>query len=75
PADVGMYSGLGGPFTIAEMPEGARVGHVDGQAQAQIIDRAADVATLDRRWERIRGVALSRAQSLELIREAAASWI
>ncbi|MGC3861654.1 Scr1 family TA system antitoxin-like transcriptional regulator [Micromonospora chersina] len=75
PADVGMYSGLGGPFTIAEMPEGARVGHVDGQAQAQIIDRAANVATLDRRWERIRGVALSRAQSLELIREAAASWI
>ncbi|MET7808984.1 DUF5753 domain-containing protein [Micromonospora chersina] len=74
PADVGMYSGLGGPFTIAELPEGARVGHVDGQAQAQIIDRAADVATLDRRWERIRGVALSRAQSLELIREAAASW-
>ncbi|MFI2652145.1 DUF5753 domain-containing protein [Micromonospora fulviviridis] len=74
PADVGMYPGLGGPFTIADMPEGARVGHVDSQAQAQIIDRAADVATLDRRWERIRGVALSRAQSLELIREAAASW-
>ena len=74
PADVGMYPGLGGPFTIAEMPEGARVGHVDGQAQAQIIDRAADVATLDRRWERIRGLALSRAQSLELLREAAASW-
>ncbi|MFG1955127.1 hypothetical protein [Micromonospora sp. NPDC048830] len=33
-----------------------------------------DVATLDRRWERVRGEALSRAQSLDLIREAARSW-
>ncbi|MCG5465645.1 DUF5753 domain-containing protein [Micromonospora sp. NPDC053740] len=75
PADVGMYPGLGGPFTVAEMPDGARVAHVDSQAQAQLIDKAADVATLDRRWERIRDGALSRAQSLKLIREAAASWI
>ncbi|MEU8154849.1 DUF5753 domain-containing protein [Micromonospora sp. NPDC048986] len=75
PADVGMYPGLGGPFTVAEMPDGARVAHVDSQAQAQLIDKAADVATLDRRWERIRDGALSRAQSLNLIREAAASWI
>ncbi|WP_327644846.1 DUF5753 domain-containing protein [Micromonospora zamorensis] len=74
PADVGMYPGLGGPFTVADMPDGARVAHVDSQAQAQLIDRAADVATLDRRWERIRDGALSRAQSLNFIREAAASW-
>ncbi|MGA4730312.1 DUF5753 domain-containing protein [Micromonospora taraxaci] len=74
PADVGMYPGLGGPFTVAEMPDGARVAHVDSQAQAQLIDKVADVATLDRRWERIRDGALSRAQSLNLIREAAASW-
>ncbi|MET8254745.1 helix-turn-helix transcriptional regulator [Micromonospora sp. NPDC005197] len=74
PADVGMYPGLGGPFTVAEMPDGARVAHVDSQAQAQLIDKAVDVATLDRRWERIRDGALSRAQSLNLIREAAASW-
>ncbi|MGW5560968.1 Scr1 family TA system antitoxin-like transcriptional regulator [Micromonospora sp. NPDC003944] len=74
PVDVGMYPGLGGPFTVAEMPDGARVAHVDSQAQAQLIDKVADVATLDRRWERIRDSALSRAQSLNLIREAAASW-
>ncbi|WP_327034764.1 DUF5753 domain-containing protein [Micromonospora ureilytica] len=74
PADGGMYPGLGGPFTVAEMPDGARVAHVDSQAQAQLIDKAADLATLDRRWERIRDGALSRAQSLSLIREAAASW-
>lgn len=74
PADVGMYPGLGGPFTVAEMPDGARVAHVDSQAQAQLIDKVSDVATFDRRWERIRDGALSRVQSLNLIREAAASW-
>ncbi|SCL29256.1 hypothetical protein GA0070616_3851 [Micromonospora nigra] len=74
PAGTGMYPGLGGPFTIAEMPDGGRVAHVDSQAQAQIIDRTADVATLDRRWEHVRAEALSRAQSLDLLREAAASW-
>ncbi|MFG1918033.1 Scr1 family TA system antitoxin-like transcriptional regulator [Micromonospora sp. NPDC048898] len=74
PSDVGMYPGLGGPFTIAEMPDGARVAHVDSQAQSQLIDKTADLARLERRWERIRDAALSRAQSLNLIREAAASW-
>ena len=78
PPSVGMYPGLGGPFTIADLPEGAgrvaRVAHVDGQVRAHIVEQASDIATLDRRWERIRGEALPRAQSLDLIREAATSW-
>ncbi|WP_329111192.1 DUF5753 domain-containing protein [Micromonospora sp. NBC_01699] len=74
PRDIGMYPGLGGPFTIAEMPEGGRIAHVDSQAEAQIVEKPSKIATLERRWERIRGEALPRAQSLELIREAAASW-
>ncbi|MEV1157713.1 DUF5753 domain-containing protein [Micromonospora chokoriensis] len=74
PEGAGMYPGLGGPFILADMPDGTRLAHVDGQARAQIIEVAAEVATLDRRWARISGEALPRAQSLELIRKAAASW-
>ncbi|WP_432049765.1 Scr1 family TA system antitoxin-like transcriptional regulator [Verrucosispora sp. NA02020] len=74
PRDVGMYPGLGGGFIIAELPSGQHVAHVDSQAPAQIIGEAADVATLSRRWERIRSEALSRPQSLDVIRKAAASW-
>ncbi|KXK58829.1 XRE family transcriptional regulator [Micromonospora rosaria] len=74
PSDVGMYPGLGGAFIIAELPDGARVAHVDSQAQAQIIDKAAEIATLERRWELIRGEALPRGRSLELLREAEQSW-
>ncbi|MFI6761945.1 DUF5753 domain-containing protein [Micromonospora sp. NPDC050417] len=75
PLNVGMYPGLGGPFAIADLADGGkRIVHVDSQAPAQFLERPEDVATLDRRWERIRGEALPRAQSLDLIREAATSW-
>jgi lambda repressor-like predicted transcriptional regulator len=74
PTSVGMYPGLGGPFTLAELPDGGRIAHVDGQAPAQILRKPEEIATLDRRWERIRGEVLPRAQSLDLIREAATAW-
>lgn len=74
PRDVGMYPGLGGGFIIAELPTGEHVAHADSQARAQIVNDAASVATLSLRWERIRGEALSRTQSLEAIRKAAGSW-
>ncbi|MEV7332129.1 DUF5753 domain-containing protein [Micromonospora sp. NPDC093244] len=74
PSEAIAYPGLNGPFTLAELPDGTRVGHVDSQAQAQIVDQTSEIATLERRWERIRGEALPRGRSLDLLREAAASW-
>ncbi|GAB3815719.1 helix-turn-helix domain-containing protein [Micromonospora zhanjiangensis] len=74
PVGVGMYPGLGGPFIIAELPDGERVAHVDSQAQAHVERGPRNIATFDRRWELIRGEALSRGQSLDLIKEAASSW-
>ncbi|MGK5445174.1 DUF5753 domain-containing protein [Micromonospora sp. URMC 105] len=74
PLDTSTYPGLDGPFTLAELPDGTRVGHVDSQARAQIIEQASEIATLERRWERIRGEALPRGRSLDLLREAAAAW-
>ncbi|MEV0942762.1 Scr1 family TA system antitoxin-like transcriptional regulator [Micromonospora wenchangensis] len=74
PTETGMYAGLGGPFVVAELDDGTRVAHVDGQVRAQIIDQRTDIAVLERRWARIVGEALPRARSLELVRKAAASW-
>ncbi|WP_433532509.1 DUF5753 domain-containing protein [Micromonospora sp. CA-263727] len=74
PLDTPMYLGLGGPFIMADMPDGSRVAHEDGQVSAQITEAAAEIATLDRRWARIVGDALPRAQSIDLIREVAGSW-
>ncbi|MEH1163818.1 Scr1 family TA system antitoxin-like transcriptional regulator [Micromonospora sp. CPCC 205539] len=74
PVDTPMYLGLGGPYTLAEVPDGTHVAHEDSQVRARIIDDTTEIATLGRRWARIVGEALPRAQSLDLIREAAASW-
>ncbi|WP_433535737.1 DUF5753 domain-containing protein [Micromonospora sp. CA-249363] len=74
PREATAYPGLNGPFTIADLPDGTRVAHVDSQAQAQIVEQASEIATLERRWERIRSEALPRGRSVELLREAAASW-
>ncbi|WP_431915477.1 DUF5753 domain-containing protein [Micromonospora wenchangensis] len=74
PLDTPIYLGMGGPFSLAELPDGARVAHQDGPARAHITDDAAEIASLERRWTRIVGEALPRAQSLDLVRKVAATW-
>jgi transcriptional regulator with XRE-family HTH domain len=73
PADAGAYGGLGGPFTLAKGRE-FEAAHIDGPLRAQITGRPDDLDRLGRRWEAIRGVALPRSQSLNLIKELAESW-
>ncbi|MDG4802280.1 helix-turn-helix transcriptional regulator [Micromonospora sp. WMMD980] len=74
PLDTPIYLGMGGPFRVAELPDGTRVAHQDGPARAHITDDSTEIASLERRWSRIVGEALPRAQSLDLIRKAAAAW-
>ncbi|WP_341721311.1 Scr1 family TA system antitoxin-like transcriptional regulator [Micromonospora sp. FIMYZ51] len=74
PASAGMHPGYGGAFILAGLPDGSRIAHIDGQGQAQIVEQRAELATLERRWARISGEALPRAQSLALLTEAAAAW-
>lgn len=59
PASVGVHGGHGGPFIIAEASGGARVVHGDCQLAARISAHPDDVATLERRWARVIGHALS----------------
>ena len=49
--------------------------HLDNSLRAQIVDRREAVDTLVRKWEAIRGEALSRTQSIEMIKEAAERWM
>lgn len=74
PAETGMYLGMAGQFIIAELPDGDRVAHADNQLTAQIVEQAADVARLSGTWEIVRNEALSRRQSLDLIKEVAKTW-
>ncbi|WP_089157019.1 helix-turn-helix domain-containing protein [Micromonospora sp. NBS 11-29] len=74
PADAGMHAGLAGPFILARTPDGGEVAHLDNALRAHVTDRPEDVDNLRRRWESLRGEALPRRASRELIRKLAKSW-
>ncbi|WP_431921195.1 helix-turn-helix domain-containing protein [Micromonospora wenchangensis] len=74
PADAGMHAGLAGPFILVRVPDGGEVVHLDSALRAHITDRPDDVDSLQRRWESLRGEALPRRASRDLIRELAKSW-
>lgn len=74
PEEAGIYPGLQGGFILATLGDGSMVTHLDHQVRAQVVDGADDLATLQRTWEVVRGEALSRRQSLDLIKKEAQTW-
>ncbi|MEV0152208.1 helix-turn-helix transcriptional regulator [Micromonospora sp. NPDC050686] len=74
PSEAGAHAGLAGPFILARTAEGTEVTHLDNQLRAQVTDNPEDVDTLQRKWEAVRGEALPRRASRELVRELAKSW-
>ncbi|MEU5939259.1 helix-turn-helix transcriptional regulator [Micromonospora sp. NPDC047548] len=74
PTGTGAHAGLAGPFILARTPEGSEVAHLDNQLRAHVTDNPEDVDTLQRKWEAVRGEALPRRASQELIRELTKSW-
>ncbi|NJP30511.1 helix-turn-helix domain-containing protein [Micromonospora thermarum] len=74
PADVGLHAGLSGPLSLAHMPDGSWVGHLESQLGGDVVDQPADLDTLFERWESVRTEALPRRQSLDLIKEVANQW-
>lgn len=73
-ADAGVYAGLGGGFVIATLPDGQNIGYMDNPLGGQLVERPADVLTLQNFWEDVRAVALPHAQTIALIEEVMKSW-
>ncbi|GGM48236.1 transcriptional regulator [Micromonospora sonchi] len=74
PADAGLHAGLSGPLSLAHMPDGSWIGHLESQLGGDVVERPADLDTLFERWESVRTEALPRKQSLDLIKEVANQW-
>ncbi|SBT63479.1 Helix-turn-helix domain-containing protein [Micromonospora sediminicola] len=74
PVDVSLHIGLTGPFTLARGGDGGWVGYLENQLGGTVIDNDEDVAILLSRWESVRSEALSRRQSIELMKEVVESW-
>lgn len=68
PAASGAAAGLAGAFTIASL-DGAEVAYFETAATGQVVDRSEEVAACVAYFESLRGEALSREASLELIRK------
>ncbi|WP_431907279.1 helix-turn-helix domain-containing protein [Micromonospora carbonacea] len=74
PAEVGLHVGLSGPLSLAHLPDGRWLGHLENQLGGDVVDRPDGLATLFERWEGVRSEALSRRQSLGLIKKVASQW-
>ncbi|MET8082744.1 DUF5753 domain-containing protein [Micromonospora sp. NPDC005237] len=74
PAENPWHTGLAGPFVLGRLPDGTELAYLDNQLRGQIVTDPLDVANLGRRWESVTGEALPQRQSIELIREVAATW-
>lgn len=75
PSDVGMHAGLDGAFAIATLPDGEDVAYLDHQLKGHVIQCPTEVLALRQRWEAVRAEALPHRQTMEVIMEAAKSWI
>ncbi|PWU60335.1 DNA-binding protein [Micromonospora globispora] len=74
PDEVSLHIGLTGPFTLARGGDGGWIGYLENQLGGTAIDNDDDVAILLSRWESVRSEALSRRQSIELMKEVMTSW-
>ncbi|MBF9133404.1 helix-turn-helix transcriptional regulator [Plantactinospora sp. S1510] len=75
PAEVGYHAGLAGSFILMEGTDYREIAHVDSALRPHIVAAPEAVAALGRRWESLRGEALPRTPSIELMKEVAKSWI
>ncbi len=74
PATVAVHVGLSGPFSLARGRDGGWVGSQETQLGGDVVDKDEDLAILLARWESVRSEALSRRQSIELMKEVMTSW-
>ncbi|WP_200208183.1 helix-turn-helix domain-containing protein [Micromonospora coerulea] len=74
PVEVSVHVGLIGPFVLGRDANGGWVGHLETQLGGVVVDRDEDLAILLSRWESVRNEALSRRQSIELMKKAVTSW-
>ncbi|MCW2901020.1 MAG: transcriptional regulator, family [Streptosporangiaceae bacterium] len=73
PFDVGEYAGLAGAFVIASM-DGREFTYLDNAMSGEVIESADGVAAVKRTWEALRGDALPKRASIDLIQKATKKW-
>ncbi|MFK3981104.1 Scr1 family TA system antitoxin-like transcriptional regulator [Micromonospora sp. NPDC050397] len=68
PFSAGLYPGQAGPFVIGGVEGSRDVSYLDNQLAGQLVTDPKEVAELVRVWDAVRGHALPRDLSIELMR-------
>ncbi|GAA3737203.1 helix-turn-helix transcriptional regulator [Plantactinospora mayteni] len=70
PRSAGLHIGLSGPFVLATLAGGARVGYLDSQLRGEVATDPEDLRKLELAWDIVTGLALPVDQSRDLIVKA-----
>lgn len=73
PASTGAHMSLGGAFIIADFANEPSVCYQEGTLRGVPIEERDDVASMELKWDTLRGTTLTRAASLARLEEAAKS--
>lgn len=74
PAATGAYEGLRGPFILASFASGQDVAWQEAAAFGQFIEDRNGLALVVAAWDTIKAEALPHGASLQLVKEAVATW-
>ncbi|MFY1689393.1 DUF5753 domain-containing protein [Plantactinospora sp. WMMB782] len=70
PLAAGLHIGLSGPFVLATLAGGGRVGYLDSQLRGEVATDPEDLTKLELAWDVVTGLALPVDQSRDLIGKA-----
>lgn len=71
---AGAHEGVNGAFIIADCKNAPSVVYLETALTGLVVDNHEDVAAVTLIYETLRGEALPRARSLEMLKEVARSW-
>ncbi len=74
PFDAGAHPGLLGPFVIASFDGAQDVAYLDGPLSAQLVQSPEEVSRVALLYDILRGEALPRGASIEMITEVMGTW-
>lgn len=74
PASTGTHDGLNGHFVIADFDDQPSVAYQEAALRGMPVTDRNDIASLNLRWDTLRGETVPRGTSLALLEEAAKSW-
>ena len=72
--EAGAHEGVNGAFIIADCKNAPSVVYLETALTGLVVDKPEDVAAVTLIYETLRGEALPRARSLEMLKEVAKSW-